>query len=100
VEQQYVAIKIIKYSDRQLNLDLVDNEVNILTSIKSPNIVHIIEYMKKAEYVKKNGGKYQCVAIVLELMSNGDLYDYIAEAGRFSESIARAFFKLLVSTLK
>ena len=34
--------------------------------------------MPKAEYIKKNGTSYDCMAIVIELAKGGELFEYVA----------------------
>lgn len=39
------------------------------------------------------------IYIVLELAKGGELFDYIAVGGKFNDSVARFYFKSLVSGL-
>ncbi len=47
----------------------------------------------KATYEKTNGTKKNVTYIVLELAGGGELFDFIAQSGKFTESIARYYFK-------
>ena len=40
-----------------------------------------------------NGTKKNVTYIVLELAGGGELFDFIAQSGKFTESIARYYFK-------
>ena len=51
-----------------------------------------------ADYVKKNGKSYKVVAIVLELVSGGEVFDYVKISGRFSEEVARIYFRILIES--
>jgi len=43
-------------------------------------------------YEKHNGYKKQMAYIVFELAVGGELYNFIAETGKFSEPVARYYF--------
>jgi len=53
----------------------------------------LIEYSKDGVVEKSNGKKEAVIYIVLELAAGGELFDYVATTGRFSEPIARFYFK-------
>jgi serine/threonine protein kinase len=97
---QYAAVKIIKHSHPSLNLKTLKKEIEILSELKHPNIVNLVEFHESAEYVKKNGQSYKAVAIVMELVPGGELFEYVADSGRFSEDVARTYFRLLIETLE
>jgi len=52
----------------------------------------LIEYSKEGVVEKKNGTKEPVIYIVLELATGGELFDYVATTGRFSDSICRFYF--------
>jgi serine/threonine protein kinase len=97
---QYFAVKIIKHSHPSLNLKTLKKEIEILAALKHPNIVNLIEFQESADYVKKNGQSYKAVAIVMELVPGGELFEYVADSGRFSEETARTYFRILIETLE
>jgi len=78
----------------------VEKELDILSSLKHPNIVKLIEIRENEDYIKKNGSSYKVLAIILELVVGGDLFEYIAITGRFCEEVARTYFKMLIETLE
>jgi len=55
--------------------------------------VNLIEYVESGDYTKKNGNTYKAVGIVMELVPGGELFEYVADTGRFAEPVARAYFK-------
>jgi len=55
--------------------------------------VNLIEYNKDGVIEKDNGKKEAVIYIVLELATGGELFDYVATTGRFSEPIARFYFR-------
>jgi serine/threonine protein kinase len=75
-------------------------EIEILAELKHPNIVNLVEFHESADYVKKNGQSYKAVAIIMELVPGGELFEYVADSGRFSEEVARTYFRILIETLE
>lgn len=94
----YYAIKIFKHSNPKLNVEGIKREITALSALENPHIVKIIEFAESIDYIKKNGTTYKVVAIVLELIHGGELYEYVKWAGRFSESVARTYFKTLIES--
>jgi serine/threonine protein kinase len=97
---QYCAVKIIKHSHPSLNLKTLKGEIEILSALKHENIVNLIEFHESVDYIKKNSQTYKCVAIVMELVPGGELFEYVADSGRFSEETARTYFRILIETLE
>lgn len=56
------------------------------------NIIQIYEHGTEL-YIKNNGKSKIVTYIVLELAEGGLLFDYIALGGKFSEPVARYYFK-------
>jgi len=97
---QYSAVKIIKHSHPSLNLKTLKKEIEILAALKHTNIVNLVDFIESADYVKKNGQSYKAVAIIMELVPGGELFEYVADSGRFSEEVARTYFRILIETLE
>jgi serine/threonine protein kinase len=92
----YYAIKILKKGNPNLNskfLELVLTEVQTMSQLNHPNIVNLIEYNKDGVVEKKDGAKESVIYIVLELATGGELFDFVAMTGRFSDKICRYYFK-------
>jgi hypothetical protein len=53
----------------------------------------LIEYSKDGVVEKANGTKESVIYIVLELATGGELFDYVATTGKFSERISRFYFQ-------
>lgn len=62
--------------------------------------MNLIEYGKDGVVEKSNGVKEAVIYIVLELATGGELFDYVATTGRFSEPIARFYFHQLINGLE
>ena len=65
------------------------------------NIVKLIDYSYDAEYIRPKATKGTKVFyLALELVSGGELFDFIAETGRFEEKVARYYFHQMISALE
>jgi serine/threonine protein kinase len=63
-----------------------------MSLLKNPHVIDQIEY-GEGTYEKASGKKKDVSYIVLELASGGELFDFIAISGAFSEPLARYYFK-------
>lgn len=99
---RYFAVKILKKGNPNLDhkfLELVMTEVQTMSTLSHPNIVNLIEYSKDGIVEKSNGTKEAVIYIVLELATGGELFDYVATTGRFSDIISRFYFRQLIEGL-
>lgn len=96
--KQFYAIKVIKLNNENPKKEEFTEEIAILSSLNHPNIVKFIDFLENTECIKKDGSSYKVMAIVLELVPGGDLFEYIANSGRFSEQVARTYFKILLES--
>ena len=97
-----VALKIMRNSgsiDSSM-MELVMNEVEIMKELNHPNIVNLRDFSDSAEYVRPNGSKVPVFYLALELASGGELFDFIAETGAFSEDVARYYFHQIIAALE
>ena len=70
-----------------------------MSILKHQNVVQQIEYGQDI-YVKDSGKVRNVSYIILELAQGGEVFDYIANSGRFQESIARYYFHQFMRGLK
>lgn len=96
---QYYAVKIIKRQNVSSNERSIKNEVEILRGLQHPNIINLIEFHESGEYHKTNGTSYNVMYIVLELATGGELFEYVANTGRFKEEVARTYFHQIIEAL-
>jgi len=94
LKSQYFAIKIIKHDHPHFNKDIFIEQMSKLIDLEHPNLVKIYEYFVTIDYVKKNGTKYPVAAIVMEYLSNGELYTLVLNQ-ELSEEMARTYFQIL-----
>ncbi|XP_076362384.1 uncharacterized protein LOC143253072 isoform X2 [Tachypleus tridentatus] len=82
---QKVAIKTIKKSkiDNEQDLIRIRREIQVMSSIQHPHIIHIYEVFENAEKL----------VLVMQYASGGELYDLLTEKKVFSDSAARRLFR-------
>jgi serine/threonine protein kinase len=75
--------------------EVVKNEVEIMKALSHPNIINLLDFCDNAEYKKANGAKASVFYLALELANGGELFDFIAQTGKFTEEVARFYFHQL-----
>lgn len=75
--------------------EVVKNEVEIMKSLNHKNIINLINFCDTAEHKKANGAKSSVFYLALELANGGELFDFIAQTGKFTEEVARFYFHQL-----
>ena len=93
-----VAVKIINDNMDPKMKELVMTEVGAMAKIDHENVINQIEF-GKGTYVKPGKKDREVDYIVLELALAGELFDFIAISGPFSESLARYYFKQFLAGL-
>lgn len=89
----YAALKIFKTQHSiASNMKTLKNEIEIMKALHHPNIVNLIDFKESTNYVKKNGQTKKVMAIIMEYINGGELFEYVANTGRFSEEVARTYF--------
>jgi serine/threonine protein kinase len=97
------AVKVMKKSHPGLDqkfFEIVMAEVNTMKQLAHANIVNLIEFNESGQQVKEDGSTKEVVYIVLELATGGELFDYVATTGRFSEEISRFYFSQLIDGIE
>ena len=74
-----------------LMIKLRRNEIGIMKQLAHPNVVKQIDY--GISFYKKGGVEKPFKFIALELCKGGELFDFIAHGGPFSERACRYYFK-------
>ncbi len=81
-------------------LDLVINEAKVMLQLDHANIVKLFEFSESGLLKKANGKEVAILYLVLELITGGEMFDYIAVSGRFMEGTCRFYAKQLVEALE
>jgi len=100
--QEKFACKIIKTGANGISnaaLADVQKEVTIMSSMKHPFIINT-KAVGRGPYDKQDGKEPQEILFILmEYAPEGELFDMIANTGKFKESVARYFFTQLLNAL-
>jgi len=70
----------------------------VLKKLNHDNIVNMKEFNIDGVW-EKDSGNLPIAYIVLELIEEGELFDFIATGGPFSEEICRYYFRQMLSAL-
>lgn len=94
-----VALKLMNdIQDKEIHQLLV-TEIEMCSKLQHENVIRQYEY-GSADYIRADGSvKRKCEFIVLEIAKGGELFDYVANSGPFSEDEARFYFKQLLGGL-
>lgn len=86
-----VAIKIIDKTQLNPNsLEKLFREVSIMKILNHPNIVKLYEVIETDK----------TLYLVMEYVSNGEVFEYLVKNGRMKENIARQKFRQIVSAVQ
>jgi len=97
------AVKILKTEFQERYLSTVEQEAKfhaLLTEQGHKNIIKLVDYYPKADYIKKNGKVKKVFALVLELAEGGDLFECLRALEKLREDIARTYFHQLIDTIE
>ena len=95
-----VALKIISSKNKGYSkFNEIKNEIDIMRKIDHPHIVKIYGFWEDWDLTKKNGDTIKVSFISLELCKGGDVFDWVAQTGNFSEVVARHYFHQLIDGL-
>ena len=98
---QGFAIKIFDKSSKFWNeqgFNLTRAEHEATECLDHPNIVKYYEFRDSANKVS-NGKSKDVAYLVQELVTGGELFDYVANAGAFTEAECKYFFKQMLKGL-
>ena len=93
-----VAIKMMNSDLDAKTQELVLTEVQAMSKLKHKYVIEQKE-VGTDYYIKADGKQKQVSYIVLELAQGGELFDFIANSGAFSEGDARYYFKQFMEGL-
>ena len=82
------AVKLIKSAEYK---ELIQAEIDTLKKVSHPHVIRLIEAGKGEQTNSKKKETKMIDFIVLELATGGELFDFIAMGGRFSEEVGRHY---------
>jgi serine/threonine protein kinase len=97
------ALKIIKDNafEDSSTLASFKNEVEIMQEVNHPNIINMIKSSSEGVLKTPNGdNKEKVIFLTLELASGGELFDFIAQTGSFSEPVVRYYFHQIIESFE
>jgi len=74
-------------------------EADAMSKMDHVNIVKLYKFNDDALLIKANGKQVPVAYLAFELITHGELFDYVAFSGAFSEKVARYFFHQLIDAL-
>ncbi|XP_063218009.1 serine/threonine-protein kinase par-1 isoform X2 [Bacillus rossius redtenbacheri] len=88
---QEVAIKTIKKAKIETEADLIRirREIQIMSSVQHPNIIHIYEVFENREKM----------VLVMEYAAGGELYDYLSDRKVLTEEESRRIFRQIATAV-
>lgn len=101
--QKYAVKYLKKDADPSLTetyFDLVLNEVKVMSALDHPSLVKLHEYGDKGALQKSSGKTAPVLYMALDLITGGELFDYVAVSGRFSDKMARFYYRQLIEALE
>jgi len=93
-----VAIKIFDKSSPHNNakaLETLKKEVEIYQTLNHPYMVRLLEFKEDSVWKKSDGKQIRVAYMVLEYISGGELFDFVALRS-FDERTSRHFFKQML----
>lgn len=95
------AIKVFRKNNPdfdQTHIKSLLAEVETLKTLSHPNIVNMKEFKQDAIW-ERSGGSEPIMYVVLEYISGGELFDFVALGGRMPITICRFYFTQMISAL-
>ncbi|GMH64304.1 hypothetical protein TL16_g03931 [Triparma laevis f. inornata] len=95
-----VALKIMgKRATSKRQADQNRREIEAMTTIHHPNVLCLSHVELELKYPKSDGTFKDCILLVIELASGGELFDFMMYTGAFEETIAKIYTRHLLSAL-
>lgn len=100
------ALKIMKKYEKSSekvkakHSELFYNEVNALKRLQHANIIKLHNWSDSSVAIRPDGSKVEVLYLALEYAEGGELFDLVANTGKFEENQARYFFHKIIDTLE
>ena len=97
-----VALKLLNKSSLSTSashLKQAEREIAAMSAIHHAHVLQLRDVRWQAAYTKKSGACYDVILLVLELATQGELFDYLSYTGAFHETLARTYFHQLIDAV-
>ena len=97
-----VALKLLNkssLSSSASHLRQAEREIAAMSAISHQHVLQLRDVRWSAKYTKKSGACYDVILLVLELATQGELFDYLSYTGAFHETLARTYFHQLIDAV-
>jgi len=97
-----VALKLLNkssLSSSTSHLRQAEREIAAMSAISHQHVLQLRDVQWSAKYVKKSGVCNDVILLVLELATQGELFDYLSYTGAFHETLARTYFHQLIDAV-
>ena len=97
-----VALKLLNkssLSSSTSHLRQAEREIAAMSAISHQHVLQLRDVRWSAKYTKKSGVCYDVILLVLELATQGELFDYLSYTGAFHETLARTYFHQLIDAV-
>jgi serine/threonine protein kinase len=91
------AAKIFKH---RIGQEVARNEARVMNLIRSNYVVAFLGVSFSGLYTKKNGEQYTCTYILMEMCTNGDLYDLVCLMRPMTQQVLRLIFGEIVKAVE
>jgi len=94
-----VAIKIL--TGGNFKQEDLAKEIDILKQLNHKNVIRLYDCFENVDYpgLTKKGKKESTTVLVLEMASQGEIFDFFMYSGKFEPELARWFFKQMLEGL-
>ena len=102
-EREHLAIKVPRSGifTKEVQAHIFDEEIEAMKELDHPYLVKMLDYGFDEKLERHPGGKCkQSAFLALDLCTGGELFDFLAETGNFSEKVSLYYFKQMVSAME
>lgn len=102
-EQEKMAVKVPRSGifTKEVQAHIFDEEIEAMKELDHPYLVKMMDYGFDKTLARHPGGKSkQSAFLALELCDGGELFDFLAETGNFSEKVSLYYFKQMVGAME
>jgi len=94
-----VAVKILTVGDgKSFDMEELEKEIDVLKALNHKNVIRLYDCFNNVQYPGL-GKNSSTTVMVLELATEGELFDFFMHTGKFEPDLARWFFKQMCDGL-